>query len=131
MSYKPPEAKDQIDFLIKIQRLLNEGGGKFTATYKFALLLSIADLAVEIGDDSGKPLKLAISTIAEKFIEYYWGHFPFPGPEGVVHYEWRRRYPCPVEENRQGAAPRKSRPDCSGPPTRPGRRVLGAMCPAG
>ena len=40
-----------IQFLINVQRLLDEG--LFVATYKFALLLSLADLAIELGDDSG------------------------------------------------------------------------------
>jgi 5-methylcytosine-specific restriction endonuclease McrA len=70
--------EEQIQFLINIQRLLNEGG--FVATYKYALLLSIADLSVELGDDSGRPMKLTTHSIAEKFIEYYWRQsVPFPG----------------------------------------------------
>lgn len=51
-----PSHKDQIVFLISIQRLPNEGS--FVATYKYALLLSIADLCVEWGDDSGDRLRL-------------------------------------------------------------------------
>ena len=37
-----PTADEQIRFLIKLQRLLHEG--LFVASYKFALLLSLADL---------------------------------------------------------------------------------------
>lgn len=46
--------------------------GQFVASYKFALLHALADLAVIKGDDSGAPLVLATKDIAEKFIELYW-----------------------------------------------------------
>ena len=46
--------------------------GAFVATYKYALLTALADLCVEKGDDTGNPLKLQISEIAEKFVLYYW-----------------------------------------------------------
>lgn len=67
----------QVAFLTSLQRLLEEGS--FVATYKFALLLSLADLAVEKGDDSDRPLRLTTEEIAEKFITYYWRQVaPFP-----------------------------------------------------
>ena len=65
-----PTPEQQIQFLIKIQRLLGEG--RFVASYKFALLQALADLSVEKGHDSGEPLKLTTSDIAVKFIQYYW-----------------------------------------------------------
>jgi 5-methylcytosine-specific restriction endonuclease McrA len=65
-----PTPEQQIEFLLKIQRLLGEG--RFVASYKFALLQALADLSVEKGDDSGEPLKLTTADIAEKFIQYYW-----------------------------------------------------------
>jgi len=40
----------QVQFLLRVQRLLNEG--LFTATYKYALLLALADIAVESGDNT-------------------------------------------------------------------------------
>jgi len=46
--------EQQIQFLIKIQRLLGEG--RFAALYKFTLLQALADLSVEKGDDFGEPL---------------------------------------------------------------------------
>ena len=67
---RPPTAEEQLTFLRSLQRLLNEG--KFTASYKFALLHAIADLCVQKGDDSGAELKLSTSDIAEKFIRLYW-----------------------------------------------------------
>jgi hypothetical protein len=66
----PPTPREQIQFLTNLQRLLAEG--QFTATYKYALLMALADLAIEEGDDSGAPLRIATRAIAEKFIEYYW-----------------------------------------------------------
>jgi 5-methylcytosine-specific restriction endonuclease McrA len=68
----PPDPSEQILFLTNIQRLLSEG--LFTATYKYALLGALADLSVELGDDSGRALPLSTFAIAEKFVEYYWRH---------------------------------------------------------
>ena len=68
MSDVPPP-QFQLEFLDFIQRILDDGS--FVATYKFALLMALADLSVEKGDDSGQPLELPVSAIAEKFIQYY------------------------------------------------------------
>lgn len=65
-----PSTDYQIDFLVKLQRVLSEG--EFVASYKFALLHAIADLCVERGDDSGSELRLTTDLIAEKFVNYYW-----------------------------------------------------------
>lgn len=65
-----PTPQFQIQFLKNVQRLLAEG--RFTASYKYALLLAIADVAVEHGDDSGNPLTISTRSLAEKFIHYYW-----------------------------------------------------------
>lgn len=70
MSWPIPTPEDQIRFLRNIQRLLSEG--QFVASYKFALLLAIADLAVTKGDGSGAPLDLQTSELAQKFVEHYW-----------------------------------------------------------
>lgn len=73
-----PTPEEQVEFLLKIQRLLREG--LFSATYKYALLMAIADLSVEIGDDSGNSVDIDAEKIAEKFIEYYWRQtLPFLG----------------------------------------------------
>ena len=47
---------EQVQFLRNVQRLLAEG--LFVASYKFALVHALADLAVLKGDDSGAPLEL-------------------------------------------------------------------------
>ena len=70
MTWAPPTPEEQVLFLRNIQRLLAEG--QFVASYKFALLLALADLCVLKGDDSGASLELTIHDIAEKFIELYW-----------------------------------------------------------
>jgi len=75
-----PSAEEQVQFLLSVQRLLAEG--LFTATYKYALLTALADLAVELGDDSGAALEIDTNQIAEKFIDYYWRQtLPFLGKE--------------------------------------------------
>lgn len=81
-----PSPQEQIEFLQKVQRLLSEG--LFVASYKFALLRALADLAIRNGDDSGDELELGVSDIAEVFIELYWRQTrPFYGmgnPQGEV-----------------------------------------------
>jgi len=73
----PPTSDEQIRFLVNLQRLLDEG--LFVASYKFALLLSLADIAIEQGDDSGAALTVSTDAIAEKFIRYYWRQvLPYP-----------------------------------------------------
>jgi hypothetical protein len=75
-----PTPQEQICFLTHLQRILDEG--VFTASYKFALLHALADLALEKGDDSGAPLEISTREIAERFIRLYWGQTdPFPGAE--------------------------------------------------
>ena len=80
-----PTPEQQVAFLGHLQRLLAEGG--FTATYKHALLLALADLALDLGDASGAPLVVPVSAIAEKCIAYYWRQtLPYPtfGDETAV-----------------------------------------------
>jgi len=60
----------QLAFLNKIQRLFAEGD--FTASYKFALLIAIADIAVESGRDDDQPLTIPHRRLGEKFVELYW-----------------------------------------------------------
>ena len=67
-----PAPGDQVRFLTQVQCLLD--GGSFSGTYKYALLLALADLAVEQGADDVAELALSTDVIAEKFIEYYWDH---------------------------------------------------------
>jgi hypothetical protein len=70
MTWPIPTPEEQVQFLRNIQRLLAEG--LFVASYKFALVHALADLAVLKGDDTGAPLDLSTKDIAAKFVELYW-----------------------------------------------------------
>jgi hypothetical protein len=65
-----PSPEDQIRFIANIERILSEGS--FVATYKYALLVALVELAIERGDDSNRELSLPIHDIADKFAELYW-----------------------------------------------------------
>ena len=65
-----PSPDDQIRFIANIERILSEGS--FVATYKYALLVALVELAIERGDDSNRELALPIHDIADKFAELYW-----------------------------------------------------------
>jgi hypothetical protein len=60
----------QLAFLSTLQRLFAEGD--FTARYKYALLIAMSDLAVEVGRDDDSSLRLTDQTLARKFVELYW-----------------------------------------------------------
>jgi hypothetical protein len=73
----------QLAFLSKLQRLFAEGD--FTATYKFALLIALADLSVELGRDDNEPLKLPYRRIGLKLIQLYWQQAaPFTGDDVLI-----------------------------------------------
>jgi hypothetical protein len=65
-----PSPADQVRFIASIERILSEGS--FVATYKYALLVALVELAIERGDDSNRELALPIHDIADKFAELYW-----------------------------------------------------------
>lgn len=65
-----PSPEFQLAFLSKLQRIVDEGD--FTATYKFALLIALGELAVERGHDDDQPLPIETRAIGEKFAELYW-----------------------------------------------------------
>lgn len=67
-----PTDAEQLAFLTRVQKILDQG--QFTATYKYALLIALIEIAVERGDDAGRALRVPIDWIAAKFIELYWGH---------------------------------------------------------
>ena len=65
-----PSPEEQISFLLKLQRLLSEGS--FVSTYKFALLLALADISVVRADESTDVLHINTGELAGRFIETYW-----------------------------------------------------------
>jgi hypothetical protein len=76
--------RDAIGFGEKLLELLDEG--RYTATYKFAVLLALIDLCLEQTQASGAPPE-AVTTrqIAEKVVEIYWSHaMPFIGRTAAV-----------------------------------------------
>jgi hypothetical protein len=72
-----------LDFLRNLQQLLDEG--VFVATYKHALLQSIADLAIEKSADEDGSMRVWVLDLAEKFIYYYWRQSaPYRGSDGIL-----------------------------------------------
>ncbi len=77
-----PEPEAQVQFLFKVQRLLSEGS--FVSTYKYALLLALADLSVERGDDLTETLPIDTIDLAERFVTLYWRQvLPWIPPGGA------------------------------------------------
>ena len=59
-----PSPEEQVRFIANIERILSEGS--FVATYKYALLVALVELAIERGDDTNRELVLPIRDIADK-----------------------------------------------------------------
>ena len=75
-----PTADFQIGFLNNIQWLLESSS--YTSTYKFALLISLSNLAIESGIDDNSTYSVSYLQIAEQFIHLYWTHaLPFSKQE--------------------------------------------------
>lgn len=74
-----PEAKiAELEFLTKLQRILNEG--LFTASYKYALLLALAELSVEKSIWADGSWRIELDELADRFITLYWRQVaPFGG----------------------------------------------------
>ncbi len=74
----------QLEFLGKLQRILNEG--LFVASYKYALILAIAELSIEKTDREDGSLHLPLEEIADRFIALYWRQAaPFGGGTFLHH----------------------------------------------
>ena len=74
----------QLEFLGKLQRILNEG--LFVASYKYALILAIAELSVEKNDREDGSLHLPLEEISDRFIAFYWRQAaPFGGGTFLHH----------------------------------------------
>lgn len=70
MTDSTPTADDQLKFLHKIQRLLESG--RFTSTYKFALLIALTNVAVANGNESSATLIIDLEDVAREFLMLYW-----------------------------------------------------------
>jgi hypothetical protein len=72
-----------IRFAEKLLTILNEG--RFTATYKYAVLLALMDLCLEYsGAAGGAPTSLTTEQLARKIVELYWPHATGYGRTRVV-----------------------------------------------
>ena len=69
---RAPDHAEQLAFLERVQKILDEG--LFVATYKYALLVALIEIAIERGDDSGTSMEIKLDWLAEKYIELYWSH---------------------------------------------------------
>ena len=68
----------QLEFLTKLQRILGEG--LFVASYKYALLLALAELSVEGSIQPDGTLPIELDDLADRFITLYWRQVaPFGG----------------------------------------------------
>jgi len=68
----------ELDFLTKLQRILGEG--LFSASYKYALLLALAELSVEKSIQADETLRIELHELADRFITLYWRQVaPFRG----------------------------------------------------
>lgn len=75
---RPPTAAAQLEFIEKYQRLLESGS--FVATYKYALLIALANVAAEHGFDDDRSQSVRIRDLGEQFIRLYWTHTrPYQG----------------------------------------------------
>jgi 5-methylcytosine-specific restriction endonuclease McrA len=65
--------RDAIGFAEKVLELLDEG--RYTATYKYAVLLVLIDLCLEGTQASGAPPEMVTTRqLADKIVELYWSH---------------------------------------------------------
>jgi 5-methylcytosine-specific restriction endonuclease McrA len=71
------DERGAIAFAEKVLELLDEG--RFVATYKFAVLLALLDLCLELTESSGVPPQMITTRqLADKVVEIYWPHtLPF------------------------------------------------------
>ena len=67
-----PTADFQLNFLRRIQWLLESSS--YTSTYKFALLMATANLAIESGVNDDRECSISYQQLAEQFVQLYWIH---------------------------------------------------------
>ena len=78
--------------MARCEQLLSTG--RFTSTYKFALLLSLSNITVEKGDDSGRALCVSLDDVARQFIALYWNMArPYPRLDVVLKQNREARKP--------------------------------------
>jgi len=99
----PGTPQFQLGFLDYLQRILREGS--FNGTYKYALLLALADLAVEHGTDGPTPLALPRDAVARRVLAYYLPQSrPFAGQRTGVLVQNAQGRNVQLEVAREGRA---------------------------
>jgi len=69
----PDPDRGALAFAEKLLTLLDEG--RFTATYKYAVMLALMDLCLERSTRDGfAPSSVTTRQLAEKVLELYWPH---------------------------------------------------------
>lgn len=70
LPFSPPPANFQIDFLRNIQWLLESSS--YNSTYKFALIIALANLSIESGIGDQRSLTINYEQVAEQLLNLYW-----------------------------------------------------------
>jgi 5-methylcytosine-specific restriction endonuclease McrA len=80
-----PGSTEAIAFGERVLSLLEQG--RFTATYKYAVLLALIDVCLESTDRTGRgPSQVPVSALADKIAELYWRQTePFGSQTGTGH----------------------------------------------
>jgi 5-methylcytosine-specific restriction endonuclease McrA len=82
MDERPDLDKSALRLAERLIQLLDEGS--FTATYKYAVLIGLMDLCMELTSATGSPPDVITTRqLAEKVIELYWSHC-MPYTDGVL-----------------------------------------------
>lgn len=73
-----PSPRFQLEFIERFQRLLDSGS--FVATYKYALLIALCNVAAEKGWDDDREQTVEIRDLGQQFLRLYWTHVrDYPG----------------------------------------------------
>ncbi len=92
VQFAAPTAERHLEFLERIERILSRG--RFTTTYKFALLLALTNIAVEQGTDGNDPLEVDLDDVARQFLALYWNMArPYPRVHEILKQSTNERKP--------------------------------------
>lgn len=73
-----PSAEFQLQFIERFQRLLESGS--FVASYKYALLIALCNVAAERGFDDTRAQSIPVRELGAQFLQIYWRHArDYPG----------------------------------------------------
>ena len=90
-----PTPEFQLAFLTKIEELLARG--KFTSTYKFALLIALTNIAVENGNDTNDELEIEVDEIARQYLALYWSMArPYPQVNAILKQTTNSKKPAAI-----------------------------------